>query len=1173
MILNWKSQNTIELLSTDVVSEYSVGINDIVVQANYGSDVAMDIVFGNYNSETKSFTAITAPLPAIAEVRPDGSGWLQWRAKIPATVLSSHGQKGLVLHAKIPTGNGLITRVTSPIFKFTVVESMLGQEYNLSSTQYDSLAAALSVLSAAAIKNLNGKTGNNVTLTGNDIKVDDNARSIQDALNYLYTYINANKPLTFIQILNVNNLDDIQALCTAAVQTVKGRTPENGDYCMVNVIDVSYWYIYNSSTKQWDQTVPQTNSPVAQNGVQGTIEGSYTETAALQRALMVKINNGDFEGIFIKDSATGIVHSLPVLMLDINNKLIKLLDGATAAPKAVGDEDGNNIKETYRTVEDSYSKSEVYKKTETYNKEEADSKFALKGIFKNLYITSSGFAESLPILSTPQFTKTVASISSQLIFDIASDLNLNIEFSNNDILLLNLQMAFSVVNTFALTARVYVKKGDVKTYIGTYTQNITPITAGAGYPINPYTDMRIFLNEIAEGNVVSLTADDKLGLEVYMQFESSISTGVRIYSNGTYPSYIEAQANHIRIDTAQLGEGSVITSKIADGAVTEDKIDPSIIDTINSGGSALPIAQAAQETANTALTAASSAQSEASQASSDVVALAGQLSGKLDKSGGSLTGPLFLAGAPSQANEAVTKAYADALAVGLQIKAPVRLATTANITLSGLQEIDGVMTASGDRVLVKNQTNANQNGVYLANTSTWDRALDCNTTEELNRAYVYVESGNTQAGYSYTLGAVTGTLESVMLNWNVFTKTVPIAVEGIDGAKVEQITANKYTVSVEDGGVNNAKIADGAVGTSKLQDGAVDNIKLADSSVTTSKIQDGSVNNTKLADNAVGTSKLQDGVVTGIKIANSVITPAKTTFMPATNPSNNRLLAADGNGNVKDSGYSVQTGTDLTLATTTIPTSAQVSKRTEELQTQIEELQNDPVNWDEVQNKPSSYPPTYHNHSASEISSGVLNAARLPGVTSSSQGAMSAEDKTKLDGIEAGAQVNKLEGVQANGVDLSISGKKVNITPAGIGAAPTNHTHDAATFISGVLSEARIPNLNASKITSGYLAWQRMFAYNGSSNTSKVVVFPNNITIQWGTDTPSGSSSTWSTVSFKQAFEDSNYTVLVTFGSDGVASNFHGYIQPSYKYTSSFTYRGWGGNQSQWIAIGISNHF
>lgn len=65
------------------------------------------------------------------------------------------------------------------------------------------------------------------------------------------------------------------------------------------------------------------------------------------------------------------------------------------------------------------------------------------------------------------------------------------------------------------------------------------------------------------------------------------------------------------------------------------------------------------------------------------------------------------------------------------IKPPVRVATTANITLSGLQTIDGVTVAAGDRVLVKNQTNTTENGIWIAAVAGWTRATDFNGSRDV----------------------------------------------------------------------------------------------------------------------------------------------------------------------------------------------------------------------------------------------------------------------------------------------------------------------------------------------------------------------------------------------------------------------------------------------------------
>ncbi|MDF3932309.1 phage tail protein [Pseudomonas citronellolis] len=82
----------------------------------------------------------------------------------------------------------------------------------------------------------------------------------------------------------------------------------------------------------------------------------------------------------------------------------------------------------------------------------------------------------------------------------------------------------------------------------------------------------------------------------------------------------------------------------------------------------------------------------------------------------------------------------------LDYKQSVRVATTANITLGGLQVVDGVALAAGDRVLVKNQTTASQNGLYVAAAGAWARASDADSSLEVTSALVVVvETGTSLA--------------------------------------------------------------------------------------------------------------------------------------------------------------------------------------------------------------------------------------------------------------------------------------------------------------------------------------------------------------------------------------------------------------------------------------------
>ena len=88
----------------------------------------------------------------------------------------------------------------------------------------------------------------------------------------------------------------------------------------------------------------------------------------------------------------------------------------------------------------------------------------------------------------------------------------------------------------------------------------------------------------------------------------------------------------------------------------------------------------------------------------------------------------------------------------LDSKQSVRAATTANIALAGLLTIDGIALAAGDRVLVKNQTVAKDNGIYLAAAAVWTRAPDADSNAEVTSALlVSVEQGATQADTRWQL--------------------------------------------------------------------------------------------------------------------------------------------------------------------------------------------------------------------------------------------------------------------------------------------------------------------------------------------------------------------------------------------------------------------------------------
>lgn len=104
---------------------------------------------------------------------------------------------------------------------------------------------------------------------------------------------------------------------------------------------------------------------------------------------------------------------------------------------------------------------------------------------------------------------------------------------------------------------------------------------------------------------------------------------------------------------------------------------------------------------------------------------------------------------PAANGDAVNKAYVDTQisnVTGLfTSKGTVRAATTANIALTAPQTVDGIALVAGDRVLVKNQTAAAENGIYVVNAGAWTRALDMDVWSEVPGAWTTVQQGTTQA--------------------------------------------------------------------------------------------------------------------------------------------------------------------------------------------------------------------------------------------------------------------------------------------------------------------------------------------------------------------------------------------------------------------------------------------
>lgn len=125
------------------------------------------------------------------------------------------------------------------------------------------------------------------------------------------------------------------------------------------------------------------------------------------------------------------------------------------------------------------------------------------------------------------------------------------------------------------------------------------------------------------------------------------------------------------------------------------------------------------------------------------------------------------------------------------IKAPVKVATTANITLSGLQTIDTYDVQSGDRVLVKDQTVPTENGVYIASSGAWQRSTDWNASNDLADG-VLITDANQNILYSVRF---TGTYDpdtSTVTFTNILSEA-PIAENQIGATELDLTDTYNFT--------------------------------------------------------------------------------------------------------------------------------------------------------------------------------------------------------------------------------------------------------------------------------------------------------------------------------------------------------------------------------------------
>jgi len=222
----------------------------------------------------------------------------------------------------------------------------------------------------------------------------------------------------------------------------------------------------------------------------------------------------------------------------------------------------------------------------------------------------------------------------------------------------------------------------------------------------------------------------------------------------------------LNVTTGKLADSAVTTAKITDANVTAGKLAADSVETAKIVDGAVTSAKILDGTIVNADISASAAIDQ-----SKISGLTTSLGEKLALAGGTMTGAIAMGtnkitglGTPTDGTDAATKNYVDSAAQGIDWKASVRAATTATVTLASDLEngdtLDGVTLATGNRILVKNQSTGSENGIYVVKASgAPDRSTDADTGAELTSNFaVFVEEGTVNADQGYVLtndGAIT----------------------------------------------------------------------------------------------------------------------------------------------------------------------------------------------------------------------------------------------------------------------------------------------------------------------------------------------------------------------------------------------------------------------------------
>ena len=339
------------------------------------------------------------------------------------------------------------------------------------------------------------------------------------------------------------------------------------------------------------------------------------------------------------------------------------------------------------------------------------------------------------------------------------------------------------------------------------------------------TASRAVISNSSSKIAVSATTDTELG------YVSGVTSAIQTQIDSKQATITGGATTITSSDlTASRALASSASGKVAVSAVTSTEL-----------GYVSGVTSAIQTQIGTKLTASNNLSDVSSTSTArtnlGLGTIATQNANNVALTGGTITG----LGDPSASSDAATKNYVDTLVTGLRTRVIARVASTANVVLaSGLENgdtLDGVTLATGNRVLLKNQTTTSQNGLYTVVASgTASRDTEFDIISEIAGQLILISEGTTNADTMYL--CTTDTSATLGSSAITYTQVFPSAGGTVTSVAVADSGSSEFTVTgspITSSGT--ISLAVNSIAATKIGTGTVDNTEFGYLNGVTSAIQ------------------------------------------------------------------------------------------------------------------------------------------------------------------------------------------------------------------------------------------------------------------------------------------------------------------------------------------------